>query len=98
MGERFVTRGFVGRRGASGGVDVTATSGRCAHCGTVSVVGTLRAYTRGPGIVLRCPACEGAVIRIVETPGGLRVDSAAIRLGADGDTPAATAATGGGLT
>lgn len=64
------------------GVDVTATAEQCASCGTVSVVGTLRVYLRGPGIVVRCPACAEVVLRIVETPRGRRVDLAgATRLG-----------------
>jgi hypothetical protein len=49
------------------GADVTAVPGRCAHCGHVSMVGALRAYTRAPGAVLRCPHCDGIVMRIVET-------------------------------
>ena len=49
------------------GNDVTAVPGRCAHCGTVTVVGELRAYVRAPGAVLRCPACDGVVLRVVET-------------------------------
>jgi len=59
--------------------EVTEVPGRCAHCGTVSLVGTLRAYTRGPGIVLRCPACAGVVLRIVETPSATLVDLTGIR-------------------
>jgi hypothetical protein len=54
--------------------DVTACPGQCAHCHTVSMVGTLRAYMRGPGVVLRCPACAEVVIRIVETPTTTLVD------------------------
>ena len=54
--------------------DVTASAGRCAHCRTVSLVGTLRVYMRGPGVVLRCPACAEVVLRIVETPRGTVVD------------------------
>jgi hypothetical protein len=56
------------------GADVTEMPERCAHCQTVSMVGELRAYLRGPGKVLRCPACEGVVIRIVETPDATLVD------------------------
>ena len=56
------------------GADVTASPGQCAHCHTVSVLGTLRAYVRGPGVVLRCPACADVVIRIVETPSAMIVD------------------------
>lgn len=54
--------------------EVTMLEERCVHCGTVSVIGTLRVYRRGPGVVVRCPACADVVLRIVETPSGLRVD------------------------
>jgi hypothetical protein len=54
--------------------EMTTVPGRCAHCGTESAVGAMRAYARAPGIVLRCPACEGVVIRVVETPRGTFVD------------------------
>jgi hypothetical protein len=57
------------------GADVTARDERCAHCGTVSIVGTLRVYMRGPGVVVRCPACAEVVLRIVQTPAGRRVDA-----------------------
>lgn len=57
------------------GGDMTANDGQCAHCHTVSVVGALRAYVRGPGIVLRCPACAEVVLRIVQTPRGTLVDA-----------------------
>ena len=56
------------------GGDVTAAPGRCAHCHTVSMVGELRAYVRGPGRVLRCPACDGVVLRIVEAGDSIYVD------------------------
>jgi hypothetical protein len=54
--------------------EVTASPGQCAHCHTVSMIGTLRGYVRGPGVVLRCPACAEVVIRVVETPTGTMVD------------------------
>ena len=44
-------------------------------CHTISVVGTLRVYMRGPGVVLRCPACAEVVLRIVQTPRGTMVDA-----------------------
>jgi ABC-type uncharacterized transport system permease subunit len=58
------------------GREVTEKDERCDHCGTVSVVGTLRVYMRGPGVVARCPACAEVVLRIVRTPTGMRVDVA----------------------
>ena len=63
-----------GALGAIFGADVTAIPGRCGHCGTVNMVGAMRAYIRAPGLVLRCPACDGVVLRIVETPDSTYLD------------------------
>jgi phage FluMu protein Com len=57
------------------GIDVTAVPGRCAHCGSVSVVASMRAYVRAPGTVLRCPVCEQVVVRIVETDEATYLDA-----------------------
>ena len=57
------------------GAEMTAAPGQCAHCHTVSVVGTMRVYLRGPGVVLRCPACAEVVLRIAQTPRGTMVDA-----------------------
>lgn len=56
------------------GADVTASHGQCASCDTVSLVATMRVYMRGPGVVVRCPACAEVVLRFVETPHGRMVD------------------------
>ena len=56
------------------GVDVTGSPGQCAHCHTVSIVGTMRVYMRGPGVVVRCPACAQVVMRMVRTPTGMCLD------------------------
>ena len=56
------------------GADVTGMPGECASCGTVHLVGTMRVYMRGPGIVVRCPSCTEVVMRVVETPAGTMVD------------------------
>jgi Family of unknown function (DUF6510) len=57
------------------GVDMTGSSGQCAQCHTVSVVGTMRVYMRGPGVVVRCPACAQVVMRMVKTPTGMYLDA-----------------------
>ena len=57
------------------GAEMTAAPGACAHCGTVNMVGAMRAYVRAPGTVLRCPTCDGVVLRIVETPTATLVDA-----------------------
>ena len=47
------------------GFEVTAAVGRCAHCGNAAAVGTLLAWTHGPGVTLRCSICREVVIRYV---------------------------------
>ncbi len=49
------------------GEEMTTAPGECAHCGHVADLGAFLAFTQGPGIVLRCPACEEIVLRIVKT-------------------------------
>ncbi len=49
------------------GVDMTAGPTECAHCGNEAEIGTLLAFTHGPGVVLRCSGCEQVVLRIVRT-------------------------------
>ena len=56
------------------GTDMTAMPGQCASCETVSLVGSMRVYMRGPGMVVRCPACAEVVLRIARTPHGTMVD------------------------
>lgn len=56
------------------GADLTGMPGQCASCHTVNLMGTMRVYMRGPGIVVRCPACTQVVLRVVETPRGTMVD------------------------
>src|SRR5438445_384595 len=36
------------------GGDMTAVPSQCDNCGDVAMMGTLHAYTQGPGMVLRC--------------------------------------------
>lgn len=56
-------------------LEMTASPTRCAHCGAVGALGTLLAFTRAPGVVLRCPACEQVVVRIVETAEAIYLDA-----------------------
>jgi uncharacterized protein DUF6510 len=57
------------------GTEMTASPTECAHCGREGEIGTLLAFTRGPGIVLRCSACENVVIRIVQTEDAIYLDA-----------------------
>ena len=57
------------------GVEMTASHTECANCGNEAEMGTLIAFTRGPGIVLRCSTCEHVMIRIVQTPEAIHFDA-----------------------
>ena len=48
--------------------EMTASPTECAHCGREGEVGTLLAFMQGPGIILRCPACEDVVLRWYALP------------------------------
>jgi Family of unknown function (DUF6510) len=47
------------------GRDLTTAHGRCGHCGAEHDVGALHVY-RAAGIVVRCPDCDGVLMRFVE--------------------------------
>jgi hypothetical protein len=57
------------------GAEMTASPTECAHCGREGEIGTLLAFTQGPGIILRCSSCENVVIRIVQTPDAIYLDA-----------------------
>jgi hypothetical protein len=57
------------------GMEMTSTPAECANCGNTAAMGALLAFTQAPGMVLRCPACENVVIRIVETPDAIYLDA-----------------------
>jgi hypothetical protein len=47
----------------------------CASCGREGELGSLHAYTHGPGVVLRCPVCQSILLRIVQTPTATYIDA-----------------------
>ncbi|WP_338874355.1 DUF6510 family protein [Spirosoma sp. SC4-14] len=55
------------------GFDVTMLQMVCTHCLKEGIFANLLAYVRGPGIVLRCPTCEGLVLQLTKTPLGVVV-------------------------
>lgn len=48
------------------GTDVTNAEGICANCGHNHRFAEAHVYLRNPGMVMRCPNCEGAELTIVE--------------------------------
>jgi len=57
------------------GVEMTAAPTECANCGNEDEIGTLLAFTQGPGVILRCSTCEHVVLRIVQTPDEIILDA-----------------------
>ena len=57
------------------GRDMTMTVARCAGCSRDAEIGALMAFTRGPGVVLRCLACQMAIARFVETPTAIYLEA-----------------------
>ena len=57
------------------GVEMTAAPTECSGCGNEAELGNLLAFTQGPGIVLRCSACEQVMLRIVQTPEAIYLDA-----------------------
>jgi Zn finger protein HypA/HybF involved in hydrogenase expression len=46
-------------------MEMTTAQSTCAGCGKVHAVGRVDVYLNAPGAVVRCPACEQVLMRIV---------------------------------
>lgn len=57
------------------GVEMTAEPTECATCGNEGEIGELLAFVQGPGITLRCSACENVVLRVVQTGDAFYLDA-----------------------
>ena len=55
--------------------DFTVARAKCAGCGVTRTVGVLLVYAHGMGTVMRCPGCDGVVLRIARTPTHLWLDA-----------------------
>ena len=55
-------------------MEMTNAESTCAGCGTVHPVGRVDVYLNAPGAVVRCPACEGVLMRIVQGRGRYWID------------------------
>ena len=58
--------------------DMTAARATCACCGAAGAFGALHGYGGAMGVVLRCPHCQTAMLRMVRARGSLRVDLAGL--------------------
>ena len=56
------------------GREMTLAEAVCDACGTQDDVGGLVAYTRAPGMVLRCRSCGNVLLRVVHGRGQYWID------------------------
>ncbi len=55
-------------------VDITTAIGECAHCGRRGPMAQTVVYANAPGLVARCPSCDGVVLRLVTDTGRAWLD------------------------
>lgn len=60
-------------------MEMTAAEATCAGCGAVNAVGRVAVYVHAPGTVVRCPACESVLMRIVHGGGRYWLDLSGTR-------------------
>jgi hypothetical protein len=54
--------------------EMTTAIETCATCGTPEAVGAVHVYMGGPGMVLRCPSCEGVLMVVVTAHEHFHID------------------------
>ena len=59
--------------------EMTAAVGTCANCGAVNEIGRLHVYIHAPGTVVRCPACDSVLMRIVRGRGRYWIEMSGTR-------------------
>lgn len=57
------------------GAEMTASPTECEHCGQEGELGALLAFAPATGLVLRCPSCEGVILRVVQTSDYVYLDA-----------------------
>jgi hypothetical protein len=55
--------------------DLTAGRAKCAGCGTTRTIGALHVYAHGMGMIVRCPGCDGVILRVARTPTHVWLDA-----------------------
>jgi Zn finger protein HypA/HybF involved in hydrogenase expression len=60
-------------------MEMTTAESTCAGCGKVNAVGSVDVYLNAPGAVVRCPACEQVLMRIVHGRDRYWIDLTGIR-------------------
>jgi hypothetical protein len=54
--------------------EMTTVEATCTGCGQTNLVGALMVYKHGMGTIVRCPACDTALIRVAKAKGHYWLD------------------------
>lgn len=60
-------------------LEMTSAETTCGGCGKVHAVGRVDVYVNAPGVVVRCPACQHVLMRIVQGRGRTWLDLSGVR-------------------
>lgn len=60
-------------------LEMTTAETTCAGCGAINAVGRVHVYLDAPGAVVRCPACQSVLMKIVHGRGRYWVDLSGTR-------------------
>jgi Family of unknown function (DUF6510) len=60
-------------------LEMTSAETTCGGCGKVNSVGRVDVYVNAPGVVVRCPACQHVLIRVVRGKGRVWLDLSGTR-------------------
>jgi Family of unknown function (DUF6510) len=55
-------------------MEMTTSQLECGNCGSEGEMATLLVFNQAPGVVLRCPACQNIILRVVQTPDAIYLD------------------------
>ena len=60
--------------------EMTSVQATCTGCGLNGAVGTLAVYMNSMGTVVRCPACDTVLMRVVHAKGQYWLDMRGVRV------------------
>ena len=69
-------------------LETTMLTATCTGCGRRAALGTALLYVSGPGSVLRCPGCDGVLLRYARIRGELMLDLSGVGLMTGAPAPA----------
>jgi ribosomal protein S27E len=61
-------------------LEITSARVTCATCGNTGPLGGALVYGETMGTIVRCLVCEEVLLRLAETPRGVRLDMRGIRV------------------